>query len=144
MKIVYVTLLGLLVACAPDLPAGWEDAEGIEDFTQDECGGSPYDTGWESTVEANADNPGLRVVGDDLHFRCEQDVEGFYRVDGTAVDVLVQPVDMNPGLVAGCDCLYRVEASIPEEPPATVTLYRRWDNLNDENDPVLVGSVEVP
>jgi len=36
-----------------------------------------------------------------------------------------------------------VRAGVPEDPPATVTLYRRWDNINDDNDPVLVGTAEV-
>ena len=133
-----------LAGCGPDLPEGWEDADGINDFTQNECEGSAYDTAEVASVAANADDPGLRVVGDDLPFRCEQEVEGFYRVDGDAVDILVQPVNMDPRSVANCDCLYKVEAGIPEDPPTTVTLYRRWDSINDENNPVMVGTVEVP
>ena len=136
-------LIVLLLACAPDLPSDWEDAEPVDDFSQEECDGSPMDTGWASTVSASAGGPGLRVVGDDLPFRCEQEVEGFYRTSGEAVDVLVQPVDMDPRSVAACDCLFRVRAGVPEDPPATVTLYRRWDNINDDNDPVLVGTAEV-
>ncbi len=146
-RIAWLALLALLGGCdpdIPDLPWSWEDAEDIEDFTQDECEGSVYDDGWESTVDATADDPGLRVVGDSMPFRCDQEVEGFYRVSGSQVGVLIQPVDMDPDKVAGCDCLYRVEAGIPADPPATVTLYWRHDNQNDENDPVLVGSVEVP
>ena len=144
MRIAYLTALVLLAGCAPDLPEEWEDARHIDDFTQEECDGSPMDTGWESTVSASVGTPGLRVVGDNLPFRCEQEVEGFYRVDGDAVDILVQPVNMDPRSVANCDCLYKVEAGIPEDPPATVTLYRRWDSINDENNPVMVGTVEVP
>jgi hypothetical protein len=143
MKTACLTLLALPAACAPDLPWRWEDAEGIDDFTQEECEGSIYDTGWESTVDATADDPGLHVVGDNLPFRCDQEVEGFYRMNGTQVAVLVQPVDMDPEKVAMCDCLYTVEAGIPEDPPASVTLYWRHDNQNEPNDPVLVGSVRV-
>ncbi|MBN1337356.1 MAG: hypothetical protein JXB39_15465, partial [Deltaproteobacteria bacterium] len=96
VEMAYMTLLMLLGACAPDLPRGWEDAQDIEDFRQEDCEGSPYDTGWESTVSASAGHPGLQVVGADLPFRCAQDVEGFYRVDGRGVDVLVQPENMDP------------------------------------------------
>ena len=148
--IVYLTLPALLAGCEPDLPEGWEDAVAVDDFTQEECDGSPMDTGWESTVSATAVDPGIRVVGDNLPFRCEQEVEGFYRAEFLDSDpmkhevaILVQPVDMDPRSVAMCDCLYRVEASVPEAPPAKVYLYRRWDNINDPNDPVLVGSIEV-
>ncbi len=146
MTIAWLAFLVLPSACGPDvdLPAGWEEAVWIEDFIQYECDGSPSTDDWVSTVIASAIQPGLRVIGDDLPFRCEQDVEGFYRVSGEAVDVLVQPVEMDPDEVARCDCLYRIEAGIPEAPPATVTLYRRWDNLNVPNRPVLVGSIRVP
>lgn len=138
-----VLLLGACALFGPDLPEGWEDAEAVDDFVQEDCDGSPYDTGWSEAMSAWAAEPGLRVAGDPLHFRCEQEVEAFYKVAGDAVDVLVQPRDMDPKVVAGCDCLYRVEAGIPEAPPATVTLYRRWDAINDPNDPVLVGSQAV-
>jgi hypothetical protein len=136
-----------LAGCAlfgPDLPAGWEDAEPIEDLSQSPCDGSPYDTGWSEAMTAWEAAPGIRAAGDPLHFRCEQEVEGFYRQEGEALDVLIQPVDMHPEVVAGCDCLYRVEVGLPQAPPATVTLYRRWDGINDPNDPVRVGSAAVP
>jgi hypothetical protein len=144
-----LALLVLLGACEPDLPDGWEDAVAVDDFTQDDCddtGGDPPDL--ETTVTASEDEPGLRVVGNNVQFRCAQDVEGFYQRSGEAVDVLVQPVDMNPESVLKCDCYYRIEAGIPEEPPATVSLYRRWD-LHGQHDgettlPVLLGTVEVP
>lgn len=137
-------MLLLLLACFADLPPGWEDARPIDDFAQSPCEGSPYDTGWSEAMSAWAEDPGLRVVGEPLHFRCEQDVEGFYRTGEGRVDLLVQPVRMRPKVVAGCDCLYRVEAGIPEAPPAEVSLYRRWDALNEPNDPVRVGTASVP
>ena len=38
-----------------------------------------------------------------------------------------------------------LEAGVPEDPRATVTLYRRGHHEQGEpDDPVLVGSVEVP
>ena len=135
--------LSLLLSCGADLPEGWEDAAPVEDLVQTDCEGSPYDTGQVEAMTAQAAAPGLRVVGDPLHFRCAQEVEGFYKAAGDQVDVLIQPVDMDPREVAGCDCLYRVEAGVPLAPPADVTLWRRWDNLNDDNDPVEVGSAAV-
>ena len=144
-----IIFLSLACACQPDLPEGWENAVAVDDFVQDDCddtGGTPPDL--EASVTASEEEPGIRVVGEDVRFRCAQDVEGFYRNDGETVDVLVQPTNMEPKSVAKCDCYYRIEAGIPEDAPATVSFYRRGDNYgNDEeetNDPVLVGTVEVP
>ncbi len=139
-----MTFILALLACGADLPEGWEDAQPVDDFTQSDCDGSPYDTGWSEAMTASAADPGIRVVGEPVHFRCAQDVEAFYRTASGAIDVLIQPVDMNPKAVAGCDCLYRVEAGIPEAPPAEVSLYRRWDNINEPNEPVLIGTATVP
>lgn len=149
-KLAVLVLTCPIAACGPavDLPEGWEGAVGIEDFIQYACDGSPSDDGWTSTVTATAIQPGLRVIGNDLPFRCEQEVEGYYRVDGEAVDLLVQPVDMDPEEVAACDCLVEVEAGVPEEPPATVSLYRRSDHYGQNDDapsvPEWIGSVDVP
>lgn len=46
-------------------------------------------------------------------FRYAQPVTGYVRVSGNAVDVLVQPADMNPSSVSKCDCLYDISLHIP-------------------------------
>lgn len=131
-----------LAACAPDLPAGWEGAEPVEDLVQRECAGSPYDTGVEPTVTSALDDP-LLVSATAVPFRCAQDVEGFWRQVGPIVDVLVQPIDMDPREVAGCDCLYDLEVTVGSPDPDTteVVLWRRGDNWNDPNGPEEVGHV---
>lgn len=134
-------LLLLALACGPDLPAGWEDASKIDDFTQRECSGDPYGE-YTSTVEASAAGQGTSVTADEVPFRCAQEVEGFLRWEGTLAQILIQPVDMNPAAVAGCDCLYRLDMGL-DDPAALVTVWRRWDNINDPNDPVEVGTAEV-
>ena len=147
MKIAWLTLLGLLGGCDPaDLPEGWEDAEAVDDFSWDESdtGGGCGDTACEATMSAHAAPPGLRVTGEDLPFIGAEPVEGFYRRNGGQVDVLVQPVDMDPD-EDSCTNLIRIEAGVPEDPPATVTLYwRRHHEQGESAAPVLVGSVEVP
>lgn len=132
----------LLAGCGNDLPPGWEGAERIEDLYQRECSGDPY-TGGDERVEAEATPDAIGVDYLDAHFRCEQKVEGFFKTSGDRVDVLVQPIDMNPSAVAACDCLYDIRMTLPVTAPATVTLYRRWDALNEPNDPVEIGSVDV-
>ncbi len=131
------------VACV-DLPAGWEDAKRVSDFTQADCDGSPYDSDVpDVTVTATADAGAVTVSAEPLDFRCAQDVEGFWKASGGAVDLLVQPIDMNPRAVAGCDCLYRIDATIESPEAESVTVWRRWDNLNDGNDPVKEGEATV-
>ncbi len=144
-----IAAIMLLTACRADLPDGWDEAVAVDDFTQDECddtGGTPPDV--EATMDAYEDEPGVRVMGEDLSFRCSQDVEGFYKSDGESVEVLVQPVNMNPRSVTKCDCSYHVEAGIPEEAPIKVSLYRRGDHYGGDdpatNLPTLIGTIEVP
>ncbi|MEQ1570071.1 MAG: hypothetical protein ABMA64_30840 [Myxococcota bacterium] len=132
-----------LFACGVDLPPGWEDAVPVESLAQQPCGGSPYDTGISSIVTAELAADPLTVDATAVPFRCAQDVEGFWKESGDQVDVLVQPIDMDPRQVAGCDCLYDLAIVVgsPDAAPSAVTLWRRWDSLNDPNDPVKVGEV---
>lgn len=135
-------LLLLLAGCVA-LPVGFEGATRVDDLTQSLCDQSPYDTGFEEAATATAADGGLRVVYDPVHFRCEQDVEGFFVVHGDTVDLLVRPRDMSPRMVAGCDCGYVVDAKVAAT-GATVRAYRQWDDLNDDNDPVLIDEIAVP
>lgn len=127
-----------------DLPAGWEDAKRVTQLTQDDCSGSPYE-GADERISVTPGTGKLAIDYQEAHFRCEQDVEGFYRSTGSALDVLVQPIDMDPDSVAACDCLYDVTIGIDPVAPGSrqVTVYRRWDNINDPNDPVRIGSEDV-
>jgi hypothetical protein len=136
----------LVVGCGgADLPEGWEDAEAIEGLTQSECkAGVSEDTVQEALV-ATPERGAVHIEYRAAHFRCDQGVEGFVRTAGGRVDVLVQPVDMDPGAVAGCDCRYDIDMAIKglSKGAVAVELYRRWDNLNEPNDPKKIGSAEV-
>jgi hypothetical protein len=135
-------MIALLVACV-DLPAGWEDAEPIADFTQTECAGDAYDTGVTPEVAATAATDGVDVAATQVAFRCAQDVEGFWRASGDAADVLLQPVDMNPTSVAKCDCLYDFAMLVPTD-ASNVTVYSRGDHKSGRDDePAEVGSADV-
>lgn len=136
----------LLVGCGgADLPEGWQDAEAIEGLTQSECTASAYDETVKEALVATPERGAVRLEYRAAHFRCEQEVEGFVRMAGGRVDVLVQPADMDPGAVAGCDCRYDVGMTLEglSEGTVSIALYRRWDNLNEPNDPEEVGSAEV-
>lgn len=148
--VLLVSLAALLAGCVVDLPSDWEGALGIADLIQSECEGDPYED-QDERVEAARGTDTLNVSYLEAHFRCEQDVQAFGQIAGSTLEVLVQPVDMNPNQVTACDCLYEIEMTPPLsgwsggdiDGVDEVTLSRRWDNINDPNDPVLIGSVTV-
>ncbi|XXT14968.1 hypothetical protein WME94_32440 [Sorangium sp. So ce429] len=144
----WVVMAGMLVlvGCGgADLPEGWEDAEAIEGLTQSECLASAYDATVKETLAATPANGAVRLDYRAAHFRCEQEVEGFVRTAGGKVEVLVQPAEMDPSAVVRCDCRYDIGMKIDglDKGAVTVELYRRWDNINEPNEPVKVGSVDV-
>lgn len=136
-----MTLFAILFACSPDLPAGWEDAEPVTSLFQAECDGNPYED-YATTVDATLGGDPVSIEVGEAHFRCAQDVEGYYRMEGETLEVLVQPIDMKPGVVAACDCLYDLSIEVAGVQATSVDVYRRWDALNEPNDPVLMGSAE--
>ena len=93
--------------------------------------------------------PGEQFVRIDYlfaHFRCSQPVEAFVRRGKSSVDVLVQPVDMNPDSIAECDCQYNIVMGIDDIPYGDnirIRVYRRWDNINSDNDPEFVDERTV-
>jgi len=95
-------------------------------------------------VLANVDGNTVVLAYDHAHFRCVQDVEAFAKRSEHALEVLVQPIDMHPYVVAACDCLYNINMR-PESGAGAldITLYRRWDALNNPNGPVSIGSVKL-
>jgi hypothetical protein len=137
-------VLVLICGCnSSDLPSGWGNARKIANFTQMECSGSPFDGPAES-IKAQGRAGAIDIDYQHAPFRCAQDVEGFVRRSPGHVDILVQPVDMDPRSVAKCDCLYDIVATVSAEAgEQAVTVYRRSDNINSDNDPVSVGSMDV-
>jgi len=145
LPIACVVVLG---ACSSggstDLPESWSGAASVKTLVQEECPGSDLmfsDEGASFTGGTRS----IGVVYQDAHFRCEQKVEAFSKTAGDAVDILVQPIDMDPKAVAMCDCGYKITFTV--EPVAagthTTTLYRRWDNITQPNDPVSITSASV-
>jgi hypothetical protein len=142
--IVFIGALGLVGCGGADLPEGWENATAIEGLTQSECKGSL--TSSDRMTEALKVIPeaaAVRLEYSAAPFRCQQDVEAFARIESGKVDVLVQPVDMNPSSVAKCGCVYDINMTIKGLPKGAVDgeLYRRSDNLNDPNTPHKVVSI---
>jgi hypothetical protein len=140
----WIPFFGLLAGCGPDLPAGWEDATPVDALTQSACDGTPYED-FDERVESDLTGDPLSVDVFETPFRCAQEVEAFWKRDGDRIEVLVQPIDMNPRVVAGCDCLYDLSITVTEtgEPSTALEVWRRWDALNDPNEPVSIGSIAL-
>lgn len=132
-----------LGGCGPDLPQGWNGAESVDALTQSQCQGSPYEGTHDEHIEGSMENSPVTVAYRFAHFRCEQEVEAFYRLVGDGVEVLVQPVDMDPSAVAACDCLYDIDFELRLEAdlaPTSLTLLRRWDHQGGD-DLVTIGQL---
>lgn len=129
---------------AEDLPTGWAGALQVSDLIQVECATGTMDFANESATFTTGASS-LAVAYEEAHFRCEQDVEGFYKIANDALDILVQPIDMHPDAVAGCDCPYGITFTVKPLEAGTLqaTLYRRWDGLNTPNDPVEIATAQV-
>ncbi len=130
------------LGCTPELPVGWEDASPVRSLVQTDCEGSPYE-GVNERLEGDLAGDPLQVSYLEAHFRCAQAVEAFWLEEADEVRVLVQPIDMHPKMVAGCDCLYNLDIEVgrPEVAPASVVVFRRWDFMNTPNEPVRVGQL---
>jgi hypothetical protein len=142
----YIAGAFVLGACSSndlpeDLPAGWENAARVKSLAQEVC----PNTGMELSNEHASFTAGAGSIGveyQDAHFRCEQDVEGFFKGTGDTVDILVQPKDMSPTSVVKCSCGYNITFIVEPVSAGTMqtTLYRRWDGLNNPNDPVQIST----
>lgn len=139
-------LLLLAAGCAftANLPEDWKDAEPVPSMSQSECDGDPYES-YDEHIEASGGAGQVEIHYQEAHFRCEQEVEAWSLLEGDTLSILVQPIDMNPRNIAMCDCLYDIDITVEGLPAGalTVDLYRRWDEINDPNDPVFIDSAEV-
>lgn len=131
-----------MVACTPDLPAGWETAERVAGLLQGSCtGGTPSN----ERVAAIYQDGSLQVRMQDTVFRCEQRVVGFHQLTDDEAAVLVQPQIVAPATEDPCFCTYDLDINVLvlEVPPAQVRVYRRGDAWSGPHEPVLVGVVPV-
>jgi hypothetical protein len=150
-----VILLATMTGCtdatygSAELPPDWEDASRIERFRQSGCGNSPASVGPAETIDVAVTGGTIDINYAHAPFRCQQNVEGFVRETGNALDVLVQPVDMNPAQPTTCSCLYDLGLTLPARAGSykpgeyTLTIHRRWDNVVAENPLVPVSTRNI-
>ncbi len=131
--LVFAPLVGLVACGTLELPDGWEDAEPASEFESIEQGEADYDDPELGTVHISGNVDRLEV-STLASFPCSDSVEGFQLVDGTQVDLLIQPTDLHPDAVTGSDCAMDIDFAILDLDEGTyrVSLYRRD---NDQVDP---------
>ncbi len=140
MKVLGCVFAAALLTCT--------DGSGVAAFRQSDCIGSVTELEQRSRrerIEVEGGQGLVRVAYRDAHFRCEQRVAAHASVHGNAIDVVVQPADMNPRTVAKCDCLYDITFEVPRLVPTTyeVTVARRWDERHGAGEAVRIGSASV-
>lgn len=137
-----IGLAATMTACGTaELPEGWEDAAIADEFVADELGQTDYGDPELGAVyiSGNLDRLEVRYHAS---FPCTEDLEGFQRVDGENVDLLVQPTDLHPDAVAGSDCTFDIDFTLVDLDEGTyhVRVYRRDNELVDEDlETELVG-----
>ncbi|MCB9638101.1 MAG: hypothetical protein H6728_00100 [Myxococcales bacterium] len=107
---------------------------------------NPYTTQPEVTLSKGTVT--LNVSYKNVRFRCGQDatIEAFLD-EGGIVRVVAHPKDMNPSIVAGCDCLYDLGAQVGPLPAGKykVKIQRQTDNYggSSETDDLRTEEVEL-
>ncbi len=134
--------LTLIVGACTDLPDDWQGATPVASLDQQPCEGSPYEGTHEERVEAVEGEALDHLAVREAHFRCAQEVEAFQIMEDGTARVLIQPIDLRPKDVAGCDCLYDLDLVLDADtPPEAVEVWRRWDEHAGSTDPVQIGRV---
>ena len=131
--LIFAPLVGLVACGVLELPDGWEEAVPATDFESIEQGAADYDDPELGAVYISGNVDRLEV-SHLASFPCTESLEGFQRVEGTQVDLLIQPMDLHPNAVAGSDCAVDIDFAILDLDEGTyhVSLYRRD---NDQVDP---------
>lgn len=147
-KLLFAATLGLASCTSdnPNLPEDWQEALLLSDFMQTTCRGEPGD-GEEHPEEVGVvvRSGAAFVTWTNVLFRCDQDLEAWVRRSGTAVDVLVQPIDLNPEAPARCDCFYDLDLSFNlSDQERQLSFYTRRDEAGGPSSPTQVGSLTIP
>lgn len=126
-----------------DLPSGWEDATRITNFFYDDCS-SGYDLDGYIEVEGGEDF--VRVDVFEMGFLCLQRLQGFQRIEGNTVDILIQPDDTDSEWVAACSCGYDLVIGVEGAPAGDnveINVYSRGDDNSGRTEPELFDSATV-
>jgi hypothetical protein len=134
--------LAALTGCPADLlPAGWEDAVPASELQIGDLGTTDPDDADVGTaiISGNVDRLEVRYIDS---FPCSDELVAYQQIDGTDVDILVQPADLHPDAVTGSDCTFQVDVTVLDldEGSYHVTVYRRdSDQVDPEMEAIAVA-----
>jgi hypothetical protein len=141
--LVLAGLTGLTCADDSDLPAGWHGARQLP-VAQSACLGGP--DGQAELGLSPGEGGSLAARFSTSLFRCGQRACAYVLEAAPTTKLLVQPCEMNPGMVARCACTSDVMVVLPASSARTrVELWLRPDNYGQtvSNPPVLVDTAPV-
>ncbi len=133
--------LAALTGCPVDLPDGWEDATPADELDVEDLGTTdPEDPAvGTAIISGNVDRLEVRYVDS---FPCSDDLVAYQQIEGTDVEILVQPADLHPDAVTGSDCTFQVDVTLVDLDEGTyhVGVYRRdSDQVDPAMEAVLVA-----
>lgn len=132
----------LLAGCPADLlPEGWEDATEVDEIDVTDLGTTdPEDPELDEVhISGNLDRLEVRYTAS---FPCSDDLRAYQVVEGTDVDILVQPDDLHPDAVTGSDCTTQLQITLVDLSEGTyhVSVFRRDnDQVDQDMETVLVA-----
>ncbi|TNE47682.1 MAG: hypothetical protein EP343_19185 [Deltaproteobacteria bacterium] len=140
--------VALFLLCSLQACSGGPSNELVQQFNQSECMSNlpliPHAPG-EQPVEIATDGAYITVLYKLANFRCEQKVMFVSEQDGTTIKVTARPVDMNPSVVAACDCKFNLSAKVGpfDSGSYTVKVFHQTDNYGSPSETSEVGSANV-
>jgi hypothetical protein len=137
-------LVAVLLAATQGACDRWSSLRGavpLGTLRQSTCGhGSAR-----QAVEARATSGRISAIAREVTFRCDQAAHALIRRGSKEVEVLVEPLDMDPKNIPKCICNYDVEFDIDGLSKGTyaLTVFHRGDHQWDTQDAVRIGSASV-
>ncbi len=138
----------LFMSCSLQACSGGPSNELVQQFNQSECMSNlpliPHAPG-DQPVEIATDGAYITVLYKLANFRCEQKVMFVSEQEGTIIKVTARPVDMNPSVVAACDCKFNLTAKLGpfDSGDYTVKVFHQTDNYGSPSETSEVGSATV-
>lgn len=130
----FVVGLGIVTACG--VPEGSTSL--VSEFSQGACSKNLPLLPQSPTSPVSVQSEGLYVLVSykQAPFRCEQKVQFFVKQQEQTIQVTARPVDMNPTVVAACDCNFDLQGKLGPFPAGTYTVevYHKTDNYGSSSE----------
>lgn len=96
-------------------------------------------------IEITTSGSYINVLYKMANFRCEQKVKFVTEQEGNTIKVTARPVEMNPSVVAACDCKFNLTAKLGpfDDGSYTVKVFHQTDNYGSPSETSEMGSANV-